>query len=199
MGADPAPIMAMDILDMDDRSLSEVLRSSRLGDPRAFDAVYTAAYDELRRIARGQRQRGPAGPTLTTTALVHEAYLKLLGMAGAPEDRTHFLSIAARAMRHILIDRARERGAEKRGGQRRLTSLDDDAGAVDAFSDELIDIDRALTKLESVSDRLARIVEWRFFGGLTEEESAAALGVTVRTVRRDWQKARAFLFHELSA
>jgi RNA polymerase sigma factor (TIGR02999 family) len=189
--------MAMDSVVMGDPSLSDALRSSRLGDPRAFDAVYAAAYDELRRIARGQRRRVPAGLTLTTTALVHEAYLKLLGMSGAPEDRTHFLSIAARAMRHILIDRARERGAEKRGAGRRMTSLDDNAGAVDAFSDELVDIDRALTKLEGVSDRLARIVEWRFFGGMTEEESATALGVTVRTVRRDWQKARAFLFHEL--
>lgn len=182
---------------MDDRSLSEVLRSSRLGDPRAFDAVYSAAYDELRRIARGQRQRLPAGPTLTTTALVHEAYLKLLGMDGAPEDRAHFLSIAARAMRHILIDRARERGAVKRGGNHRITSLDDDAGAVDAFSEELLDVDRALAKLEAVSARLAQIVEWRFFGGMTEEESAGVLGVTVRTVRRDWQKARAFLYQEL--
>lgn len=182
---------------MADSSLTLTVRSSRLGDPVAFDAVYAAAYDELRRIARGQRLRGPAAPTLTTTALVHEAYLKLLGMDGPPDDRAHFLSIAARAMRHILIDRARERGADKRGGGRVATSLDDDAGAVAALSDELLDIDRALTKLQTVSARLARIVEWRFFGGMTEDETATALGVTVRTVRRDWQKARAFLFHEL--
>lgn len=182
---------------MDDQSLTNALRSSRLGDAKAFDAVYTAAYDELRRIARGQRRRVAAGLTLTTTALVHEAYLKLLGMSGPPEDRVHFLSIAARAMRHILIDRARERNADKRGAGRGMTSLDDNAGAIDAFSAELIDINRALGKLEGVSDRLARIVEWRFFGGMTEEESAAALGVTVRTVRRDWQKARAFLYLEL--
>lgn len=183
---------------MGDSTLSDTVRSSRQGDVQAFDVVYAAAYEELRRIARGQRQRVPAGLTLTTTALVHEAYLKLLGMHGPPDDRVHFLSIAARAMRHILIDRARERGAEKRGAGRRMTSLDDDDGAVAAFSDELIDIDRALAKLEGVSDRLARIVEWRFFGGMTEEESASALGVNVRTVRRDWQKARAFLFHELN-
>ena len=100
-------------------------------------------------------------------------------------------------MRHILIDRARERGAEKRGGGRPITSLDDQAGAVAALSAELLDIDRALTKLEGVSPRLAQVVEWRFFGGMTEDEAAAALGVTVRTVRRDWQKARTFLFHEL--
>lgn len=184
---------------MDERPSSELgdtVRRSRLGDGASFDVVYAAAYDELRRIARGQRHRGPA-VTLTTTALVHEAYLKLLGMDGAPDDRAHFLSIAARAMRHILIDRARERGAGKRGGGRPVTSLDDHAGAVAALSEELLDIDRALTKLEGVSPRLAQVVEWRFFGGMTEEETAAALGVTVRTVRRDWQKARAFLFHEL--
>ena len=177
--------------------LSDALRSSRQGDSNAFDAVYAAAYDELRRIARAQRRRLPGGLTLTTTALVHEAYLKLLGMSGPPDDRAHFLSIAARAMRHILIDRARGHDAGKRGGGRVATSLDDNAGALAAFSDELLDIDRALTRLEAVSDRLARIVEWRFFGGMTEEESATALGVTVLTVRRDWQKARAFLFHEL--
>jgi RNA polymerase sigma factor (TIGR02999 family) len=158
---------------------------------------FGAAYDELKRIARGQLRRLRPGQTLTTTALVHEAFMKLARHPVSTHDRSHFLALAARAMRQILVDYARERGALKRGGNRRLTDLDPDMVSVEAVADELVGIDRALTHLEAVDERLAQVVEWRFFGGMTEEEVAVALGVTERTVRRDWQKARAFLYREL--
>jgi len=174
------------------------LTASRRGDSVAFSRAYEAAYDELKRLARGQLRRLRPGQTLTTTALVHEAFVKLAQGDVEAQDRVHFLSLAARAMRQILVDYARQRGAKKRGGDRRPSSLDPDAIAVAALTGELLDIDEALTRLESLDERLARIVECRFFGGMTEEEVAEALGVTARTVRRDWQKARAFLYRELA-
>jgi RNA polymerase sigma factor (TIGR02999 family) len=114
------------------------------------------------------------------------------------EDRNHFLALAARAMRQILVDYARARSSGKRGGGLCPATLDGDAIPVEAIADEMLAIDRALTRLETLDERLARIVEWRFFGGMTEDEVASALDVTSRTVRRDWQKARAFLFRELA-
>jgi len=158
---------------------------------------FAAAYDELKRIARRQLRRLRPGQTLSTTALVHEAFVKLARSPASTHDRAHFLALAARAMRQILVDYARQRGSLKRGGDLRPASLDPDSISVEAVADELVGIDRALTQLEAVDDRLAQVVEWRFFGGMTEEEVALALGVTERTVRRDWQKARAFLYNEL--
>ena len=137
------------------------------------------------------------GETLATTALVNEAFLKLVRHPVGLEDKTHFFALAARAMRQILVDYAREQGAQKRGGNWRQTTLDDAAISVDAIAEEMIAIDRALTRLEAVDEWLARLVEWRFFGGMTEEEIASAAQITSRTVRRDWQKARAFLYREL--
>lgn len=159
--------------------------------------AFAASYDELRRIARRQLRRLRPGQTLTTTSLVHEAYVKLVKGPVQAHDRTHFFALAARAMRQILVDYARRRASAKRGGGLRPATLEADAIPVDAIADEMLGIDRALTRLESVDERLACVVEWRFFGGMTEEEIAEALGVTVRTVRRDWQKARAFLYREL--
>ena len=164
----------------------------------ALKDAFEVAYQELRRVARRQLRVLRPGDTLATTALVNEAFLKLGRRSAGYEDKTHFLALAARAMRQILVDYARARGSQKRGGDRRQTTLDDASIPVEAIADELIGIDRALTKLEQVDERLARLVEWRFFAGMTEEEIAAAQGVTPRTVRRDWQKARAFLYRELS-
>lgn len=177
--------------------LSTVLTASRGGDGAALDQAFEAAYDELRRLARRQLRRLRPGQTLTTTGLVHEAFVKLVRSPVESLDRAHFFALAARAMRQILIDCARQRRASKRGGDRRPTTLDGDAIPVEAVAEELLGIDRALTRLETLDERLARMVEWRFFGGMTEEEVAAAMGVTARTVRRDWQKARAFLYREL--
>jgi len=176
---------------------SKLLTASRRGDSVAFSHAFEAAYGELRRLARRQLRRLRPGQTLTTTSLVHEAFVKLVQGRVDTTDRAHFFALAARAMRQILVDYARQRRSLKRGGDRPAVDLDADAIAVEAVAEEMVEIDRALDRLESLDERLARIVEWRFFAGMTEEEVAEALGVTARTVRRDWQKARAFLYREL--
>ena len=173
------------------------LAAARGGDPDAFAQAYEAAYDELRRLARRQLRSLRPGDTLATTALVNEAFLKLVRRPVGWEDKTHFFSLAARAMRQILVDYARARGSLKRGGDRRRTTLDGAAIPVESIAEEMLGIDRALTELERVDERLAHLVEWRFFAGMTEDEIAKAQNVTPRTVRRDWQKARAFLYREL--
>jgi RNA polymerase sigma factor (TIGR02999 family) len=174
-----------------------VLTASRTGDGEALSRAFQAAYDELRRLARGQLRRLRPGQTLTTTSLVHEAYVKLVDRPVHTLDRAHFFALAARAMRQILVDYARQRFALKRGGEKRPVTLDTSDIPVETLAGEMLGIDRALTRLESLDERLARVVEWRFFGGMTEDEVADALGITPRTVRRDWQKARAFLYREL--
>ena len=176
---------------------STVLTASRQGDAVASGQAFEAAYNELRRLARAQLRRLRPGQTLTTTALVHEAFVKLVQIPVDTLDKVHFLSLAARAMRQILVDYARQRGSLKRGAGAPRPTLDPDSIPVEAIAGEMLDVDRALTRLESLDERLARVVEWRFFGGLTEEEVAEALSVTVRTVRRDWEKARAFLYREM--
>ena len=178
---------------------SVVLAASRHGDAAACAQAFETAYQELRRLARGQLRRLRPGQTLTTTSLVHEAFVKLVESPVPVQDRAHFLALAARAMRQILVDYARQRGALKRGGDRRPTTFDGESIPVETLAFEMLAIDRALTRLEALDERLARIVEWRYFGGLTEDEVAEALGVTARTVRRDWQKARAFLYRELGS
>jgi RNA polymerase sigma factor (TIGR02999 family) len=175
---------------------------ARLQDGRrdALDALVPLVYDELRVIAhRHLAARGGArGATLATTALVNEAYLKLVDQSRAGwRDRAHFMALAAVAMRHVLTDRARARVALKRGGERRPVTLDEHAVADDAAPEQLLEVDDALQRLAALDARLARVVELRFFGGLSEEEIAEALGVTVRTVRRDWVKARMLLRHAL--
>jgi len=168
--------------------------------PESLDAAATLAYRELRAIAHHRLMaRGPQG-TLSTTALVHEAYLKL---ADSPQkewkERSHFLAIASLAMRHVLVDRARERAALKRGGERQRVTLDEVDLAVDTESDVLLQLNEALDRLAAFNSRLAKVVECRFFGGLSEEETAEALGLTARTVRRDWVKARVLLRRALES
>ena len=169
-----------------------------------MDRLMTLVYDELRAVARRQLRRQRPGQTLDTTALVHEAYFRLVDQTGAAgQDRAHFLSVAGVAMRHILVDAARRRVAKKRGGEDLKISLDElrpGSGQPDVscLAVEILDLDEALTSLAARNERLSRLVELRFFAGLTEEETAQTLGITERTVRRDWRKARAFLFHALS-
>jgi RNA polymerase sigma factor (TIGR02999 family) len=179
------------------RDLTATLAASRGGDAAALSQTFEAAYEELRRLAHAQLRRLRPGQTLTTRSLVHEAFVKLVREPVNTEDRVHFFSLAARVMRQILVDYARQRGARKRGGDARAVTLDEAALAVETVADEMLAIDRGLARLHEVDERLARVVEWRFFGGMTEEEVAEAMGVTARTVRRDWQKARAFLCREL--
>jgi RNA polymerase sigma factor (TIGR02999 family) len=163
-----------------------------------LDGLVPQLYDELRAIAHRQLMAGRGGfqgdRTLSTTALVNEAYLKLAGSSQiAWADRPHFLATAALAMRQILVDRARARFSAKRGGGRVNVTLDEQAIAMLDEPEVLLEIDDALTRLASASPRLARVVECRFYGGMSEDEIAAALGVTVRTVQRDWVKARMLL------
>lgn len=184
------PDLAMD----SPTSPPQVLAALRSGAPDALDQIVTLTYQELRAIAhRRLAGRGPGG-TLSTTALVNEAYLKLVDHSHAGwQDRSHFLALASLAMRHVLVDRARERSALRRGGGRRQVTLDDEVTAVEDQSDALLQLNDALERLAAVDPRLARVVECRFFGGLTEAETAEALGITARTVQRDWVKARVLL------
>lgn len=154
-------------------------------------------YEDVRQLARRERRRVRAGVTLQTTALVHEAYLKLLGAARF-NDRQHFLRAAALAMRHILINHARDRVAGKRGGGADHVAFDDAEQISVGEAAVLIEINEALARLAQLSPRLAQIVECRFFAGFKDEQIAQALGLTDRTVRRDWVKARAWLRRELS-
>lgn len=154
-------------------------------------------YDELRRIAH--RQLTSTNDTLCTTALVHELYLRLTTTTATHwESRAHFTAVAAVAMRYILVDRARQRTAEKRGGKRERISLDEDVIVVERQAESLLELDAALTDLARLDERLGRVVEMRFFGGMTEAETASVLGITERTVRRDWTKARGLLYQALS-
>lgn len=169
-------------------------------DGAAVDRVLPEVYDELRRLARRQLRSGPPGATLSATALVHEVYLKLARSDGAPpRDRAHLLALAARAMRQILVDAARRRAAGKRGGATPPSTLDDEVHGAEPRLAEVLAVDDALDALSRLDPRLGRLVELRFFAGLSVEETAAVLGVSDRTVKRDWRKARAYLFHALES
>ena len=166
---------------------------------RPADRLLPLVYDELRRSAHRQLGRERTGHTLSTTALVHEAYLRLVDQTRARwVDRAHFFAVAAGVMRRILVDYARRYRAAKRGGDAQRVDLDAAEVSLDQRSGMLIDLDEALGRLAELNPRLSQVVEYRFFGGMTEEETAEALGVTDRTVRRDWIKAKAWLSRELT-
>ena len=184
----------------DGAARTDVLTELRSGRHGALDQLIPLVYNELRAIAHRQLALRARGSTLSTTALVHETYLKLVDQSRADwRDRAHFLAVASIAMRHVLVDRAKARATLKRGGERRRITLDDSHIAVDDQPDALLQLDGAMNRLAELQPRLARVVECRFFGGLTEDEIAEALGVTVRTVQRDWAKARMLLQRELEA
>jgi RNA polymerase sigma factor (TIGR02999 family) len=167
----------------------------RQGDRQSVDELFRRVYDELRALAAGQLKRERPGHTLQPTALVHEAFVKLSGGGAVhADDRRHFVAIAARAMRQVLVDHARRRMADKRGGGMVRTTLGGDEPAVELDPAGVVDLDRALEELD---ERQRRVVELRFFAGLEETEVAQVLGVTPRTVRRDWVKARAWLYAAL--
>ena len=178
----------------------DLLTDIRSGQLASLDRLVPLVYAELRAIAHRHLGAQERGGTLSTTALVHEAYLKLVDQSRANwRDRAHFLALASVAMRHVLVDRAKARAALKRGGGQRPLTLDEQDLAVDEHPEALLQLDEALERLASVEPRLARVVECRFFGGLTETEIAEALGVTVRTVERDWAKARMLLRRALES
>jgi len=173
---------------------------AHVNESESLDDLVATAYEELRAIAHARLAWRGAGGTLSTTALVHEAYLKLANQSPSKwRDRAHFFAVASLAMRHVLVDFAKARVALKRGGARRRITLDDDAIAVDDQADALLQLDDALARLAAREPRLAKVVELRFFGGLAEDEIAESLGVAVRTVRRDWVKARVMLRHVLES
>ena len=175
-----------------------MLAASRRGEAGAFERAYAQVYEELRAVAHRQRRSVGAGETLSTTALVHEAFLKLSGgRSFEVQDHHHLVALAARAMRQILVDSARARLTAKRGSGRVAEELDPEAVPTSELAVELLALDDALSRLESVDARLARLVEWRYFGGMTDRELAGALECNERTVRRDWAKARAFLVREM--
>ena len=186
---------------MDQGEITRLLSALRDGEQDAMDRLMPLVYDRLRALAHRQLKRLRPGQTLDTTALVNEAYLKLADRAEAGwSDRAHFLAAAALAMRHILVDHARRQAAQKRPGKENQVLLEEARfGAEERMAAiEILALDRALDSLAKISERLSRVVEMRFFGGLSAGEIGDALGVTERTVRRDWRKARAYLFRELS-
>ena len=177
---------------------TDVLEELRSGRQESLDKLSALLYAELREIAHRHRRARDDASTLATTALVHEVYLKLVDQSRARwNDRAHFLALAAVAMRHILADRARTRIAIKRGGAQHAITLDEQMIASDEHPETMLEIDQALERLAKGDPRLAAVVQYRFFGGLTNEEIAEVLDVTTRTVERDWIKARMLLKLEL--
>jgi RNA polymerase sigma factor (TIGR02999 family) len=176
--------------------VTRLLHAARGGDRNALDRLLPLVYEELRQLAARQLRREHGARTLQATALVHEAYMKMVAGSGTIDaaDRAHFLAIAARAMRQVLVDQARKRKASKRGGEWAQTTLGDADAAIDFDAAEMLALDVALEQLEP---RQRQVVEYRFFAGMEEKQIATLLGVTDRTVRRDWVKARAWLYRAM--
>ena len=182
----------MDAPQPDVGEVTRLLNAARQGESVALERLLPLVYDDLRRLARRQLGREYAERTINPTALVHESYLKLGGGAMLAHDRAHFLAIAARAMRQVLVDQARDRNAAKRGGGIwERTTLTDGAWVGEFGADRMLELDEALATLEP---RQRQVVECRFFGGMEEREIAEALDISERTVHRDWLKARAYLY-----
>jgi RNA polymerase sigma-70 factor (ECF subfamily) len=182
------------------QAVTQLLKRWSDGDRGALDALMPLVYDELNRIARRHLSREQPGHTLQPTALVHEAFVKLVGEREMDwQSRTHFVAVAAQTMRFILVDHFRRKRMAKRGGPDAVHVTFDEELGVAAHGDErLLDLDEALTRLTEQDQRKGRIVELRYFGGLSVEETAAALDVSVATVMRDWRMAQAWLQRELA-
>lgn len=182
-----------------DANITLLLRAAALGDARDAERLMAAIYDDLKRLAASQLRGERPGHTLNPTALVHEAYMRLINQRNVDwNDRLHFFSIASRIIRRILTDHARERHALKRGGADRPVSLEGLDVAAPPQDLDLVALDEAMAELAALSERQARIVELRFFGGLSIPEIAVALSMGARSVDREWQIARAWLYHRLS-
>jgi RNA polymerase sigma factor (TIGR02999 family) len=185
-------------VETEEPDITSLLAAARRGDRLAGEQVFPIVYDELRRLARIRMSGEKSDHSLQPTALVHEAYIRLMRQKTDWQDRTHFFAIASSIMRHVLVDEARGRLAAKRGGGAAKVTLDGLQLASPERDADIMAIDEALTRLAELSERQARVIEMTFFGGLTEEETAESLGVSVRTVHRDWATARAWLHSQLS-
>jgi len=184
---------------LDPKTVTEVLNELAKGDERALDRLLPVVYRELKRLAAGYLRSERAEHTLQPTALAHEAYLRLVGREEIQwQNRAHFLGVAARAMREILVDHARRRKALKRGGGQALTLYDEALPVAGGRPVAFDDLDQALVDLARLSERQAKVVELRYFGGLTIEETGEVLGISPVTVKRDWATARAWLYRELT-
>ncbi|MBC8087880.1 MAG: sigma-70 family RNA polymerase sigma factor [Phycisphaerae bacterium] len=182
-------------------SVTDLFARAGAGDRAALDSVLPLVYGELRRLAQKQLLQGDAVVTLNPTALVHEVWLRFAGDDKATwQSRAHFFALAATSMRRIIIDHARRRGAIKRGGAVHPITLDDgQASPIEQRADVLVALDESLRRLERLDARQSRVVECRFFGGMSEVETAEAMGIGLRTVKRDWSKARAWLLQDLAS
>ena len=181
------------------QNITKLLVDWRNGDQEALDQLMPLVYDELRRMANHYMRNERKGHTLQTSALVNEAYLRLVDHENIDwQNRSHFFGLAAQAMRRILVDHARSRNYQKRGGNAERVSLDQAANFAEERATELIALDEALQELAKLDPRKSRIVEMRYFGGLTGEETAEVLGISTATVARDWETAKAWLLRELS-
>lgn len=179
--------------------ITQLLVESRDGNPEAVAKLLPFVYDELRALAAQHLRGQPPGQSLQATMLVHEVFLRLVDQTKTvADDRAHFLAVASKAMRSVLVDHVRRRTAQKRGGDRKRVPLDEAVAAYQARSGDLIALDEALTQLAAADEQQGKIVELRFFGGLSVEETAESLGVSKRTVERDWRMARAWLRNKLS-
>jgi RNA polymerase sigma factor (TIGR02999 family) len=178
--------------------ITDLLASWVGGDRGSGDRLFAALYQELQRLARHRLRGRPPGGTLDTAGLIHDAYLRLVDEPSMKvNSRGHFLALTSRVMRQIVVDHARRRQAEKRGGGG-LLPLDDDVPVpIDMSADDILSLDEALSNLEALEPRAARLVDLRYFGGLTIEETAGALEISVATAKRDWERARAYLYHQL--
>lgn len=184
----------------DAHEITQLLAEARHGDRSALDELFQVVYGQLRRLAHGHRQAWRGNETLGTTALVHEAYLKLTRQSELPwRDRGQFFATASKAMRHILINYAERRRAAKRGGAQEPLPLDEGLIADDETAEELLVLDQALHRLHELSPRQTRVVECRFFGGLDVKQTAEALAISPTTVKRDWAMASAWLKREIGA
>jgi RNA polymerase sigma factor (TIGR02999 family) len=184
----------------DATSITQCLQAAQRGDARASAELLPLLYGELHRLAQACMARTPPGNTLQPTALVHEAYLRLVGKAddASWNSRGHFFGAAAQAMRQILVDQARSKASLKRGGGRKRSDLDDVELTFQTPAEDLLALDDALGKLEQVDPRKAKVVLLRYFAGLTNEQTAAALDISVPTVEREWRFSRSFLYSQLS-
>ena len=180
-----------------DKDVTGLLAEWQQGDDSALERLGPYIYDELHRIAAGYMQRERSGNTLQATALVHEAYLRMAGGDFSFTDRSHFFALAARMMRRVLVDHARSKKAEKRGGGVRQVTFDE-AAAIDEPADALLAFDKALEKLEAVDARMSKAIEFRFLGGMSYEEAAEALGISVSTLYEDVRLAKAWLMREVA-